>query len=164
MKNCIKCHTGKSLDQFYRGKNTCKPCFITQMNARHMSNRDANLAYKKAHYQNNKQTYANHELKRRATNVAWMDELKSKPCEICCGVFPPECMDFDHLEPQTKKFTISGAWSRHSRADILAEIAVCRLICANCHRIHTAKQRGRGLQRTKIKAVQTRRSSTSKRP
>jgi len=164
MKTCIKCRSNKPMDQFYKGKNTCKPCFIAEAGVRHLKNREANLAYKKAHYQNNKQAYANHELKRRASNVAWMDELKRRPCEMCGGEFPPECMDFDHLDPRTKKFTISGAWSRHSRADILAEIAVCRLICANCHRIHTATQRGRGRQVEKIKAVQTRKYSAPKRP
>ena len=29
-------------------------------------------------------------------------ELKSKPCLDCGNVFPPECMDFDHRDPEEK--------------------------------------------------------------
>ncbi len=77
--------------------------------------------------------------------MEWLDELKIHPCLDCNRSFPPECMDFDHREPKDKLFDLSGAIAGGtSIALITAEIAKCDLICANCHRIRTAKQNGRG--------------------
>jgi hypothetical protein len=65
-------------------------------------------------------------------------ELKRKPCMDCGGIFPPECMDFDHRDPSDKVQGVSRlVFRRYSRDRILAEIAKCDLICANCHRIRT---------------------------
>jgi hypothetical protein len=68
-------------------------------------------------------------------------ELKrDKPCADCGKVFALEAMDFDHVRGE-KKFNISAAGGTHkSRKRILAEIAKCDLVCANCHRVRTVKQ------------------------
>ena len=66
------------------------------------------------------------------------DALKDGPCTDCGGRFPPECMDWDHL--RDKKFDLANANTR-SPASILAEIAKCELVCANCHRIRTKGRR-----------------------
>jgi hypothetical protein len=59
---------------------------------------------------------------------------KQGPCVDCGGRFPPECMDFDHIvERGPKLFNISKAGGRNVEG-VLAEIAKCDLICANCHR------------------------------
>lgn len=64
----------------------------------------------------------------------------------CGGSFPPECMDFDHIDPKAKSFTISNAVvsCAVSWTVVAQEIVKCRLICANCHRIRTAIQNRRG--------------------
>ena len=73
--------------------------------------------------------------KRQAEARAWVDGLKKgKPCVDCGGVFPTCVMDYHHRDPATKEFGISQRVS-YSRDRILAEIAKCDLICANCHRI-----------------------------
>ena len=67
-------------------------------------------------------------------------------CEICerpvTPVLPGETagFDFDHIEPFTKHRGIShmGAYSWEN--SILPEIAKCRLLCSNCHKLHTEKQ------------------------
>jgi|ERR1035437_1576822 hypothetical protein len=69
---------------------------------------------------------------------ALLDALKDGPCTDCGGRFPPECMDWDHL--RDKKFDLANANTR-SPASILAEIAKCELVCANCHRIRTKGRR-----------------------
>lgn len=69
---------------------------------------------------------------------------KDHPCADCGGRFPIVCMDFDHRDPSTKSFTIAGALSR-SHSALLAEIAKCDVVCANCHRLRTAKQRLDGI-------------------
>ncbi|MGL5719013.1 MAG: hypothetical protein ACRCX2_38785 [Paraclostridium sp.] len=50
-------------------------------------------------------------------------------------------LEFDHLDGVDKKFNISDS-TAHSIASIEAEIAKCRVLCANCHRRRTAVQQG----------------------
>lgn len=57
----------------------------------------------------------------------------------CCKCGYSKCIDalhFHHLDPKTKKFTITDAVHGRVRAteeEIYEEIAKCILICANCH-------------------------------
>lgn len=55
----------------------------------------------------------------------------------CGGTFPPECMDFDHVRGE-KSFNV-GENFYISESKLLAEVAKCDLVCANCHRIRTVK-------------------------
>jgi hypothetical protein len=48
-------------------------------------------------------------------------------------------MDFDHRDPSTKGFTVSRMVGRATIEAILAEIAKCDIVCANCHRERTMK-------------------------
>lgn len=66
--------------------------------------------------------------------------LKTAPCQDCGNKFPPVCMDFDHRPGEVKLFGISAA-VRYSWDVILAEMAKCDLVCANCHRIRTEERR-----------------------
>lgn len=81
------------------------------------------------------------EARFRASRKQWMDDIRSVPCLDCKGVFPPECMDFDHLPEYPKSFGIMRAYASYSKERILAEIAKCEIVCANCHRIRTAARR-----------------------
>jgi hypothetical protein len=45
-------------------------------------------------------------------------------------------MDFDHHAPGSKTLAI-GESALVSTARLLAEIAKCEVVCANCHRIRT---------------------------
>lgn len=71
-------------------------------------------------------------------------QLKDKPCADCGGVFPPVCMQYDHLPQYEKKFSISQAVHTGSvtKEELLEEIAKCEVVCANCHFIRTSR-RGR---------------------
>lgn len=62
----------------------------------------------------------------------WLNESKDKPCLDCHRRFPPEAMDFDHIRG-VKIAGITQMWS-WGRDKVLAEIAKCELVCANCHR------------------------------
>lgn len=67
-------------------------------------------------------------------------EVKSKPCADCGVSYPYFVMDFDHRDD--KQFTISRPTSYHNIGQLMAEIAKCDIVCANCHRIRT-HSRGR---------------------
>lgn len=71
---------------------------------------------------------------------ATLKKMKGDPCADCGLVFPPECMDWDHRHGTLKVFNIGGSATRPWK-DILAEIAKCDLVCANCHRIRTTTRR-----------------------
>ena len=70
-------------------------------------------------------------------------------CETC-GSRDPWALDWDHLDPTRKRANVADmvkasgdGRSRYSLSAIVAEMAACRVLCASCHRQHTAAQRGR---------------------
>lgn len=98
-----------------------------------------------ARYQTAKQRGRNPD-KDRATQKKYtktrrqlLDSLKAGPCKDCGQVFPPYCMDLDHRDLLAKKFDPSQMY-RRKLEDLLAEIAKCDLVCANCHRIRSHNQ------------------------
>lgn len=78
--------------------------------------------------------------KREQDHRSKIQELKTAPCQDCGNKFPTVCTDFDHRPGEVKLFGISAA-VRYSWDTILAEIAKCDLVCANCYRIRTEDRR-----------------------
>jgi formate-dependent nitrite reductase cytochrome c552 subunit len=73
-------------------------------------------------------------------SAAILNRLCDVPCADCGRRFPPCVMQFDHLDPTTKKLTISRSRAR-GHATLLAEVAKCDIVCTNCHRERTYKRR-----------------------
>jgi len=73
--------------------------------------------------------------RRHAVLRAWLTEQKRKPCSDCGRLYPPECMDFDHVGA---KYRTISALLHSSKEKMLVEIAQCELVCANCHRVRTS--------------------------
>lgn len=81
---------------------------------------------------------------RRKTRIACLRYLAKKGCEHC-GCKDPRVLEFDHLDPKKKKVSIATLISQgYSWANekLRREIRKCRVLCANCHRLHTVKQQG----------------------
>lgn len=79
----------------------------------------------------------------KARGRALINEIKATlSCVSCGGVYPPEATDFHHRDPTTK-CTRVASMKTHTKERILAEIAKCDLLCANCHRERHQAQRGR---------------------
>ena len=89
---------------------------------------------------------------------AIVDAIKlARGCEdpFCHG-YPrvASALQFDHIDPTTKYRTRTGRLvhladmikgGRYALSTIMAEIAKCRVLCANCHAVHThTVQRGGG--------------------
>lgn len=76
-----------------------------------------------------------------------VDAIKrANGCVICGWNVHPAGLEFDHMDPATKYRTRDGRLvhladmvkgGRYSLDTILAEIAKCRVLCANCHAVHT---------------------------
>src|SRR2546423_7776287 len=75
---------------------------------------------------------------RQAGTLEFLRDLRRRPCADCGGTFPPWIMDFDHRDPADKSFSIAaGKVLLKSRDLLLAEIAKCDIVCANCHAVRT---------------------------
>ena len=68
------------------------------------------------------------------------DHYKNNPCVIC-GESRIPCLQLDHIDPSTKKFSLGKCVNKTVEA-IYEEIAKCRVVCANCHHMITAEQQG----------------------
>lgn len=127
MKTCTKCKFSKDLNSFWKksgakdGLNSwCKTC--------------ANA------------------IKSSKDCTAWRIRTKEKlvqhfgnKCVDCFFVGPPFMFDFDHRDPSLKSFGIADSLTANY-AKLLAEAEKCDLVCANCHRMRTHKQRCQGCQ------------------
>jgi hypothetical protein len=136
MKICAKCKEEKPLSEFSlhrKGKPQpyCKPC---------------NREYNRQHYVNNKESYLEdaklRRLKMRRRALTFVMEHAKGGCEEC-GETDFRCLEFDHVDRSTKSFEIGQAVSNGaSNKKLLEEIKKCRVLCANCHKKHTANQMG----------------------
>lgn len=60
-------------------------------------------------------------------------------CSLCGYNGHPAALQFDHLNPEEKSFDIAKAHMR-SLDSMKSEIKKCRILCANCHSVHTFNQ------------------------
>lgn len=112
-KLCRRCNTIKSSSEFYRRRKGedlspyCKPCTSDQTTSRQR------------------------EQKRKAV------KYKGGKCILCGYNKCVGSLEFHHLDPTTKDFTISHVAST-SFEKIIPELDKCVLLCRNCHtEVHT---------------------------
>jgi hypothetical protein len=93
-------------------------------------------AYERKYYANNpeRRKYKYENIKaRRLINRQRLIDAKSKPCMDCGIKYPFYVMQFDHVSGK-KEFNLSHAGrSTIAPKRILAELAKCDVVCANCH-------------------------------
>lgn len=80
-----------------------------------------------------------------------IDYLGGK-CSACGVIGCPEIYDFHHIDPTTKKFTISGKMS-HSWKFLRDELDKCSLLCANCHRTFHFEEKSHKTYRLSYESV-----------
>lgn len=105
---CLKCQEIKSRDKFYESKlksnhYVCKVCERKRVNRSRQKAAEYIAEYKKQH-----------------------------PCEHC-GQDDYRVLEFDHIDPTTKKDKVSSLASYGLNA-VKKEIAKCRVLCSYCHR------------------------------
>ena len=87
--------------------------------------------YRKQWRKNNPELYHAQATRHQNKQTEWLYAVK-KPC-IICGESEPICIDFHHINPEEKDFTI-GQHRGKNREWLLQEISKCVCLCANCHR------------------------------
>lgn len=65
-----------------------------------------------------------------------INNLKDKPCTDCGINYSVIVMQFDHRPGEIKLHNVSQMESK-SVVQILAEVAKCDVVCANCHALRT---------------------------
>lgn len=100
--------------------------------------------YGREHYLANKARYiaqaAVIKAKLRQERTQFLiDYFTEHPC-VDCGESDPVVLEFDHLGD--KRFEIGSRLCSYSWQTVLDEIAKCEVVCANCHRVRTARRRG----------------------
>ena len=97
------------------------------------------------HYKNNVGYYVEKARRRRETLDKLILEAKDKPCADCQNHFNSWQLQFDHMPGTEKRFILSSRKARTvSVESLLAEIAKCEVVCANCHANRT-HERNRAL-------------------
>ena len=115
MKTCVNCGESKPLEDFYIQK----------------TNKDGRQGRCKT-------CASDLQRARKRERRLKINAIKTKKGCVDCGYNKdPVALDFDHLD--NKEFGIGDNISRtwHS---IEKEIAKCEVVCANCHRIRTARR------------------------
>lgn len=84
---------------------------------------------------NNRPTRKRTQTAARYAKQDWVYQQKlGKHCERCL-MDDPDCLEFHHRDQSQKVMSLSKAaqqnWAEHR---LVAEIAKCSLLCANCHR------------------------------
>lgn len=135
MKTCSRCNIDKTVDLFNRRSKAkdglsvwCKQCFAD---------------YDRERYQTvdkERKDRNRHAQAERKRSLMW-EILTTSECKNC-GNTDPEVLEFDHREQVGKSFHVSEMMYSYSWESILAEIAKCDVLCANCHRKRTIKQLG----------------------
>lgn len=124
-KKCSKCKEEKDIIEFNKSKNRlnswCKKCVRLRS---------------KKHYEENKIILLDRRKIYLIERRKWFDDYKKTLSCLHCGENHESCLDFHHLDPTKKDFTISQAISRDnkSKENILKEIQKCIVLCSNCHR------------------------------
>ncbi len=93
----------------------------------------------------------NRVARKRERNQQWVvNFLHGKVCEHC-GLSDTRVLAFDHLDGFEKFANIADLVSRGLALQKLKdEVTKCRVLCHNCHMLHTFEQMG-GTYHTKIK-------------
>ena len=127
-KICSQCHLLKSKLEFnFKNKS---------LDLRHSYCRECGKIFTRNHYKKSKESYLKRNLRSYGKRRKIVVEAKQHPCADCGVQYPYYVMDFDHRENEIKSFPLNRVNNATVKV-ILAEMAKCDLVCANCHRERT---------------------------
>jgi hypothetical protein len=128
-KQCCSCKDHLLTSEFNKKtsskdglQNVCRGCNRLRSKRYYEENRDEHLEVILARNKEN-----------RSANQKFIQTSKEGKSCLICGESEPCCLDYHHVEADSKKFIISAGIT-YSRAALEAEMAKCVLVCSNCHR------------------------------
>ena len=86
------------------------------------------------------EVYLRAETRRKSQRNKILEYKATHPCVIC-GESDPCVLDFHHVDPNGKEFTVAEGMN-YTMERIMKEIEKCDIVCKNCHaKIHAGKLR-----------------------
>ncbi len=73
----------------------------------------------------------NHDI---AKAKQWLWDHKAESGCALCEEHDPRCLDYHHVHPKKKKFSIGSMPTSIPTRAIMIEMKKCVVVCANCHR------------------------------
>lgn len=152
---CRTCSEEKEKKEFHVGRASCKNCTNRIEREKYNSNKEKTLVRCRKYYKNNKEKKAEYHFRNREKNllefrirgkqrrdenseILWQF-LLDHPC-IVCGEEDPVKLEFDHLDNQKKNFNVGEGRNLNS-SKVIEEISKCQILCSNCHKRKTIKDR-----------------------
>ena len=132
----------RRLDEIAKCEVVCAACHRVRSRDRHRERLGQHT------YSRNPDTARRRERWRE--QAAMLDELRDAPCVDCGRRYPACAMDFDHRDGSSKAVGVTRLIGRAGTTRILAEVAKCDIVCANCHRDRTHRRRSRGRDRAGV--------------
>ena len=141
MKICSKCQIEKSEKEFFikdasRNKlhAQCKDCYKAHRKSYYTEHYNK---YRYQYIQRGKERRIKARQEYRSYIISYLEDKK---CSIC-SENDIRTLEFDHITPATKLFSISQGVKLGKNIDLIKEeIDKCRILCANCHKKLTASQ------------------------
>lgn len=167
-KQCTKCRESKPLTEFHKNRSArdglycyCKSCAKSEAKRRWQEFPEVREAHKettrryKARLRGEMPAFTprgtgyklpedlfpkkrNPGRRRMVEALLFVNAVKAEVgCQVC-GEREPVCIDFHHVDPATKKYTLGARFSRQTTDPerVMAEMRKCICLCANCHRKH----------------------------
>lgn len=143
---CSKCHKNKPQKAFAtyktrkgetRRRGVCRKCrgdYATE-------NFERLQAWRREYNKKNREKKKARDQAFRVEARAYVEKCKARPCKDCKGRFPPVAMDFDHVRGAKVRNIARLLGSGYKLDLIKEEIKKCDVVCANCHRVRTAKRK-----------------------
>lgn len=133
MKRCTGCGIEKDESKFSKDKYTkdgltyrCKECISNY----HKVNRSKRLLVERKYIGTNRDKIALRQHNRQIEHTNFVNSLKTS-C-VKCGENRDYVVEFHHINPLNKEFTI-GAAKQWSKERLKNEVKKCVCLCKNCH-------------------------------
>lgn len=130
VKTCCQCKEAKPLECFARDK--LRPGGLAYRC------KDCQRIRSREHYRDNKANYldaSNRTKYRLRTDIQMLKA--TTPCTDCKKHYPYYVMHYDHTGTDKEADINHMVNQKRGRAAVMAEIAKCDVVCANCHAIRT---------------------------
>jgi hypothetical protein len=139
-KRCSGCHKELPLTEFWKSKSSpdglqgyCKSCSKAKTEQYRKENVERVREVSRKSWHKNREKRTATDRNRSRTYYNHLNSLKT-PC-VKCGEDRFYVIDFHHIDPKTKLFTLGDGQKAHkSKEDVVNEVKKCVCLCKNCHK------------------------------
>lgn len=128
-KLCSSCKITKNIE-FFNVRYTRKDGGITYQPYCKECNKKASSKW----YKNNPNRIVERNCDNRHKFIESIRDMKSSVGCVRCSEKHPACLEYHHVDPTDKSFSIGEGIYKYGKSTILNEIEKCEVLCSNCHK------------------------------